>query len=233
MGTIFLWLCFLNYFLWSSKLKDSLGILNIKVKIRITASQNLKWFQYFNPLHNIYPKGPPYNWTYLVIASYPGPISTSGPQRVSLTSLLHKNSSTIWRLQFCSNKISFHTSLVVQWLRLHIPTAGGHGFDPWLVNYHPNATAAAKSLQSLPTLCQPIDGSPPGSSVHGIFQARVLEWVAIALSPQCHWVWPNQSKKIKQETSIILSMQWNIYTCVCRKKIKKKKSVSLNVPKVT
>ena len=38
------------------------------------------------------------------------------------------------------------------------------------------------SLQSCPTLCDPIDGSPPGSSVHGIFQARVLEWVAIAFS---------------------------------------------------
>ena len=43
------------------------------------------------------------------------------------------------------------------------------------------AAAAAKSLQSYLTLCDPIDGSPPGSSVHGIFQARVLEWVAIAL----------------------------------------------------
>ena len=42
--------------------------------------------------------------------------------------------------------------------------------------------AAAKSLQSCLTLCNPIDGSPPGSSVHGIFQARVLEWVAIAFS---------------------------------------------------
>ena len=36
--------------------------------------------------------------------------------------------------------------------------------------------AAAKSLQSCPTLCDPIDGSPPGSSVQGIFQARVLVW---------------------------------------------------------
>ena len=42
------------------------------------------------------------------------------------------------------------------------------------------AAAAAKSLQSCPTLCDPIDGSPPGSSVHGIFQAKVLEWGAIA-----------------------------------------------------
>ena len=42
--------------------------------------------------------------------------------------------------------------------------------------------AAAKLLQSCPTLCDPIDGSPPGSSIHGIFQARVLEWGAIAFS---------------------------------------------------
>ena len=42
--------------------------------------------------------------------------------------------------------------------------------------------AAAKSLQSCPTLCNPIDGSLPGSSVPGIFQARVLEWGAIAFS---------------------------------------------------
>ena len=44
------------------------------------------------------------------------------------------------------------------------------------------AIAIAKSLQSCPTLCDPIDGSPPGFPVHGIFQARVLEWVAIAFS---------------------------------------------------
>ena len=42
--------------------------------------------------------------------------------------------------------------------------------------------AAAKSLQSCPTLCDPIDGSPPGSSVPGILQARILEWVAISFS---------------------------------------------------
>ena len=44
------------------------------------------------------------------------------------------------------------------------------------------AAAAAKSLQSCPTLCNPIDGSPPGSSVPGILQARTLEWVAISFS---------------------------------------------------
>ena len=42
--------------------------------------------------------------------------------------------------------------------------------------------AAAKSLQSCPTLCDPIDSSPPGSPVPGILQARTLEWVAISFS---------------------------------------------------
>ena len=44
------------------------------------------------------------------------------------------------------------------------------------------AAAAAKSLQSCPTLCDPIDGSPPGSPVPEILQARTLEWVAISFS---------------------------------------------------
>ena len=42
------------------------------------------------------------------------------------------------------------------------------------------AAAAAKSLQSCLTLCDPIDGSPPGSSIPGILQARTLEWIAIS-----------------------------------------------------
>ena len=49
------------------------------------------------------------------------------------------------------------------------------------------ATAAAKSLQSCPTLCDPIDGSPPGSPVPGILQARTLEWVAISFSNTWKW----------------------------------------------
>ena len=44
------------------------------------------------------------------------------------------------------------------------------------------AAAATKSLQSFPTLCSPIDGSPPGSPIPGILQARTLEWVAISFS---------------------------------------------------
>ena len=47
------------------------------------------------------------------------------------------------------------------------------------------AAAAAKSLQSCPTPCDPIDGSPPSSSVHRILQARIPEWVAISFSNAC------------------------------------------------
>ena len=60
--------------------------------------------------------------------------------------------------------------------------------------------AAAKSLQSCPTLCDPTDGSPPGSLIPGILQARTLEWVAISFSNAWKWkvkvkslscVWPS------------------------------------------
>ena len=62
---------------------------------------------------------------------------------------------------------------------------------PWcwegLGTGRPAAAAAAKSLQSCPTLCNPIDGNPPGSSVPGILQARTLEWVAISFSNTWKW----------------------------------------------
>ena len=54
-----------------------------------------------------------------------------------------------------------------------------YGCESWTIK---KAAAAAKSLQLCPTLSGPMDCSPPGSSVHGIFQARILEWVAIAFS---------------------------------------------------
>ena len=50
------------------------------------------------------------------------------------------------------------------------------------INWHAAATVAAKSLQSCPTLCDSMDGSPPGSPVPGILQARTLEWIAISFS---------------------------------------------------
>ena len=51
-----------------------------------------------------------------------------------------------------------------------------------LVLSYRQSAAAAKSLQLCPTLCDPIDGSPPGSPIPGILQARTLEWIAISFS---------------------------------------------------
>ena len=64
----------------------------------------------------------------------------------------------------------------------------------------PAAVAAAKSLQSCPTLCDPIDGSPPVSPVPGILQARTLEWVAISSSNV--WKW-----KVKGSRSVVSNPQ--------------------------
>ena len=70
------------------------------------------------------------------------------------------------------------------------------------------AAAAAKSLQSCPTLCDPIDGSPPGSPIHGILQARTLEWVAISFS---------NAMKVKSQSEVAQSclplsdpMDWSL-----------------------
>ena len=62
---------------------------------------------------------------------------------------------------------------------------------PWLV-----AAAAAKSLQSCLTLCDHIDGSPPGSPIPGILQARILEWVAISFSNA--WKWKVKVKSLSR-----------------------------------
>ena len=59
-------------------------------------------------------------------------------------------------------------------LRVHSLVQSGESFHA--------AAAAAKSFQSCPTLCDPVDGSPPGSPVPRILQARTLEWVAISFS---------------------------------------------------
>ena len=78
-------------------------------------------------------------------------------------------------------------------VRTEKPLGWGWGVEPglrdWGLSCFPSgpgdqnraqrsACMRAKSLQSCPTLCNPMDGSPPGSSVHGILQARILEWVA-------------------------------------------------------
>ena len=69
------------------------------------------------------------------------------------------------------------------------------------------AAAAAKSLQSCPTLCDPIDGSPPGSVIAGILQARTLEWVAISFSNA--WKWKVKVKLLSRVRLFMTS--WTAY----------------------
>ena len=76
---------------------------------------------------------------------------------------------------WCANSL-----VVVRGLRYHAQAYLFCGM--WDLSSPAAAAAAAKSLQSCPTLCDPIDGSPPGSPVPGILQARTLEWVAISFS---------------------------------------------------
>ena len=78
---------------------------------------------------------------------------------------------------------------------------GGYKKTGWLKqqkfpSHSSAAAAAAKSLQSCPTLCDPIDGSPPGSPVPGILQARILEWVAISFSNA--WKWKGKVKPLSR-----------------------------------
>ena len=68
------------------------------------------------------------------------------------------------------------------------------------------AAAAAKSLQSCPTLCYPRDGSPPGSTIPGILQARTLEWIAICFSNA--WKWKVKVKLLSRVW--LLATPWTV-----------------------
>ena len=68
----------------------------------------------------------------------------------------------------------------------------------WIVLSSILTSIAAKSLQSCPALCNPVDGSPPGSTIPGILQERTLEWVAISFSNA--WKW-----KVKSESEVAQS----------------------------
>ena len=77
-------------------------------------------------------------------------------------------------------------------------------FSIYFIIRHPFSAAAAKSLQSCPTLCDPIDGSPLGSSVPGILQARILDWVAISFSNA--WKWKVKVKSLSHAQ--LLTTPW-------------------------
>ena len=74
-----------------------------------------------------------------------------------------------------------------------------------LMCIHTPAAAAAKSLQLCPTLCDPRDGSPPGSPIPGILQARILEWVAISFSN----AW-KRKVKVKSLSRVRFATPWTV-----------------------
>ena len=79
-----------------------------------------------------------------------------------------------WEILFKIRSLTCVSALPIQLRVLGLPTS--------LFQPHAAAAAAAKSLQSCPTLCDCIDGSPSGSPVPAILQARTLEWIAISFS---------------------------------------------------
>ena len=104
--------------------------------------------------------------------------------------------------RFCSSKWSFF-ALGLHWVDINFLTirfeVPEEYFFPIKV-----AAAAAKSLQSGPTLCDPMDGSPPGSLVPGILQARTLEWVAIS----CSHAWKRKVKVKSLSPVRLLATPW-------------------------
>ena len=88
-----------------------------------------------------------------------------------------QNSTSLYPASFCTTRPNLPVTLGVSWLPIF-------AFQ--------SLAAAAKLLQSCPTLCDPKDGSPPGSPVPGILQARTLEWVAISFSNA--WKWKEKVK---------------------------------------
>ena len=124
--------------------------------------------------------------------SNPGvkPVSVMSPALAPSFFTIH----TIWeaclegRVSFCLHKGTTACSMAQSTLGSMTPSTS----DSTAKAY----AAAAKSLQSCPTLCNPIDGSPPGFAIPGILQARTLEWVAISFSNT--WKWKVKAKSLSR-----------------------------------
>ena len=113
-----------------------------------------------------------------------------------VTALLRHNSPTIWLTHLKSSiqwfsvySQGYANSSTINFINSHLPLL-------FPLSLSSSAAAAAKSLQSCPTLCDPTDGSPPGSPVPGILQARILKWVAISFSSA--WKWKVKGKSFSR-----------------------------------
>ena len=127
----------------------------------------------------------------------PTPFLSSQPARGQ--SWTSHTSPQIWRrvdrAEISSIKMVLRTSPAVQWLRFWASNAGGSGSVPGQEINSPCTVRCSQNYQinkcvcalSGPTLCDSMDGSPPGSSVHVIFQAKILEWAAISFSRGSSW----------------------------------------------
>ena len=127
--------------------------------------------------------------------------SSTSPHLLSLTHSLKSKAKGPWRAGLGDGSQGFLTftySPELQALHRWSPGLGIQwGVRPGLSHIKWDASAAAaKSLQSCPTLCNPTDGSPPGSPVPGILQARTLEWVAISFFNA--WKWKVKVKSLSR-----------------------------------
>ena len=125
---------------------------------------------------------------------------SSGTLCMWLSSSLHLGSSALWQAVPLQGHPSLFFpdlhSITVCWVRGLGPLPAWCECLPCSVSFSDSAAAAAKSLQSCATMCDPIDGSPPGSPVPGILQARTLEWVAISFSNA--WKWKVKVKSLSR-----------------------------------
>ena len=128
-----------------------------------------------------------------------------GPTRPSYLTLSSFLPSFSFCLLLSKMGVGYPVFMGRKWEFSHIYTNAEHYAGMWRVIIN-TAAAAAKSLQSCPTLCDLIDSSPPGSPVAGILQARTLEWVAISFSNA--WKWKVKGKSLSRVW--LLATPWTV-----------------------
>ena len=136
---------------------------------------------------------------------------TSWPRNWTQVSHIARRCFTNWATkEYMMVNHDANDSVGVQTWAKHVPLSPLAGHLSWVISHHYGciesykfflcssspAAAAAKLLQSCPTLCDPIEGSPPGSPIPGVLQARTLEWVAISFSNA--WKWKVKGKSLSR-----------------------------------